>query len=83
MFKDVATSRTLLKNSVTLEWWTTICDFVYTLLRNQNQSYQDKLNRKLENLFDNSYRKKKSNHELFENMSPYELTKDEKLVLGF
>ena len=63
MFKDAATSRTLLKNSVTLEWWTTICDFVYALLRNQNNSYQEKLNRKLENIFDNSYWTKKSNHE--------------------
>ena len=69
MFKDTASSRTLLKSSVTVEWWTTICDFVYILLRNQNQSYKEKLNRKLEKLFENSYWAKKSNHELFETQS--------------
>ena len=83
MFKNAASSRTLLKNSVTAEWWTTICDYVYILLRNQNQQYKEKLNRKLEKLFENSLWVKKSNPELFENMSSYELTKDEKLILGF
>ena len=48
IFKNVASSRALLKNSVTAEWWTTICDYVYIHLRNQNQQYKEKLNRKLE-----------------------------------
>ena len=75
MFKNAASSRTLLKNSVTAEWWTTICDYVYILLRNQNQQYKEKLNRKLEKLFENSLWVKKSNPELFENMSSYKLLK--------
>ena len=52
-------------------------------MRRQYQRYKNNLDHKLENLFENSYWVKKSNPQLFENLSSYELSKDEKLVLGF
>ena len=82
-FKDSANSRTALFHSTTNNWWRTLCDYVYGLLRRQNEQQKANLKTKLDNLFEKSVWSKKSNPRLFENHSSYRLTKYEKLVLGF
>ena len=82
-FQKSTTSRSLLKNSVTQEWFSVLCDFIYGLLREKCRAIKEKLNNKLETLFERSFWSQKSNPDLFVNLSSYVLDKNEKLVLGF
>ena len=82
-FKASSRARTILCNSVTRDWWFVICDFVYGLLRKQNVRHKASLKKKLHNLFEKSLWTQKSNPSLFENLSSYNMSRNEKLVLGY
>lgn len=82
-FRNCDKATVMLRNSVTVEWWCTLSDYVYSLLRRQNFFDKRNLSAKLESLFQNSLWSKESNPELYENLSSYQLNKTEKQVLGF
>ena len=83
VFKNSENNKLLLRNCTTVEWWNIICNNIYTALRFQATKHQEILDRKLTILFEKSVWKTKSNPNLFENLSSYELGENEKLVLGF
>lgn len=83
LFRISAKDKTILRNSVTSEWWKTLCDFVYGLLRRNISQQKEKLKKKIEKLFEKSMWTKNSNPDLYVNLSSYNLKKHEKLVLGY